>query len=109
VALATLALFYGLYFALFTLFSGATPGMMLRGLHLVTFDGEDPLMRQLVWRRFGYLVSAATMTLGFLWAYWDDDHLCWHDRISRTHLTWNGAGVSEPSQGDGDSSKPRML
>jgi hypothetical protein len=25
--------------------------------------------------------------LGFLWALWDEDHLCWQDRISRTYLT----------------------
>jgi uncharacterized RDD family membrane protein YckC len=95
VLLATLAVFYGQYFALFTLFGGATPGMMLRGLRLATFDGGDPAMRQLAWRTFGYLVSAGTMMLGFLWALWDEDHLCWHDRISHTHLTWDGAAVSE--------------
>jgi len=88
VLLATLALFYALYFALFTMLGGATPGMMLRGLHLATFDGGEPSMRHLAWRSFGYLVSAGALMLGFLWALWDDEHLCWHDRISHTHLTW---------------------
>jgi uncharacterized RDD family membrane protein YckC len=88
VLLATLALFYGQYFALFTFFGGATPGMLWRGLRVATFDGQDPQLRDLAWRSFGYLVSAGTLTLGFLWALWDEDHLCWHDRISHTHLTW---------------------
>jgi hypothetical protein len=24
--------------------------------------------------------------LGFVWAFFDEDTLCWHDRISRTYL-----------------------
>jgi hypothetical protein len=27
------------------------------------------------------------LMFGFLAALWDDDTLCWHDRISQTHLT----------------------
>ena len=95
VLVATLALFYGQYFALFTLFGGATPGMLWRGLRLATFDGGEPHMRHLAWRSFGYLVSAGTLMLGFLWALWDEDHLCWHDRISHTHLTWDADGIPE--------------
>ncbi len=88
VLVATLGLFYAQYFALFTLFGGATPGMMWRGLRLATFDGPEPQLGDKAWRTFGYLVSAGTLTLGFLWALWDEDRLCWHDRISHTHLTW---------------------
>jgi uncharacterized RDD family membrane protein YckC len=84
---ATFALFYAQYFALFTIFGGSTPGMMLRGLRVVSFDGGMPTSRQMVWRSFGYLISAGTCFLGFVWALWDDDQLCWQDRISRTHLT----------------------
>ncbi len=86
---ATLALFYAQYFALFTVFGGSTPGMMLRGLRVVSFDGSMPTSRQMVWRSFGYLISAGTCFLGFVWALWDDDQLCWHDRISQTYLTPN--------------------
>jgi len=86
---ATLALFYAQYFALFTVFGGSTPGMMLRGLRVVSFDGSIPTSRQMVWRSLGYLISAGTCFLGFVWALWDDDQLCWHDRISQTYLTPN--------------------
>ena len=84
---ATLAVFYALYVALFTFFGGTTPGMMLRHLRVVGFDGSEPTPAQLVWRSFGYLVSAGTLMFGFLSALWDDDGLCWHDRISQTYLT----------------------
>jgi uncharacterized RDD family membrane protein YckC len=87
VTVATLGLFYAQYFALFTIFGGCTPGMMLCRLRVMSFDGGMPTSRQMVWRSFGYLISAATCFLGFLWALWDEDRLCWHDRISRTYLT----------------------
>jgi uncharacterized RDD family membrane protein YckC len=87
VTATTLALFYAQYFALFTIFGGCTPGMMLCRLRVLSFDGGMPTSRQMAWRSFGYLVSAGTCFLGFLWALWDEDHLCWQDRISRTYLT----------------------
>jgi len=87
VTVATLVLFYAQYFALFTVFGGCTPGMMLCRLRVLSFDGGMPTSRQMLRRSFGYLVSAGTCFLGFLWALWDEDHLCWHDRLSRTYLT----------------------
>jgi uncharacterized RDD family membrane protein YckC len=87
IAGVTFALFYAQYFALFTVFGGSTPGMMLRRLRVISFQGAVPTSRQMAWRSFGYLISAGTCFLGFFWALWDDDQLCWHDRISQTYLT----------------------
>lgn len=84
---ATFALFYLQYFALFTVLGGTTPGMMLRGLEVASFSGEPPTPRQLLARSAGYVLSAGSFFLGFLWACWDEDRLTWHDRISRTYLT----------------------
>lgn len=86
VCAATLALFYIQYFALFTIFGGTTPGMMLCGLQVMSYDGERATPRQLLARSLGYVLSAGTFFLGFLWAHWDEDRLTWHDRISRTYL-----------------------
>lgn len=80
-------LIYILYFGLFTLFSGATLGMQIRGLSVVEMSGGFPDTRQLVWRSFGYLLSGGTLLLGFIWALWDEDHLTWQDRISHTYIT----------------------
>jgi len=90
VTLGAVAIFYAQYFALFMLFGGATPGMRLRGLRVVTFEGGQPTLTQLLWRSIGYFASGATLMLGFLWAFWDDDHLSWHDRISKTCITPSG-------------------
>lgn len=87
VYLAAFYLFYAQYFFLFTTFAGATPGMQLRGVTIVRLDGSLPDTRQLLWRSFGYLLSGATMMLGFLWSLWDEDHFTWQDRISQTYIT----------------------
>jgi uncharacterized RDD family membrane protein YckC len=84
---ATFAIVYLQYFALFTTFGGTTPGMMMRDLQVVSFSGEPPTPRQMLLRSAGYVLSAGTFFLGFLWAMWDEDELTWHDRLSRTHLS----------------------
>jgi uncharacterized RDD family membrane protein YckC len=85
--LAVASLIYGLYFFTFTTLAGSTPGMQLRGLTVVRMDGCLPDTRQLVSRSFGYLLSAAALTLGFLWSLWDEDRFTWHDRMSQTYVT----------------------
>jgi uncharacterized RDD family membrane protein YckC len=85
--ITTFAIVYLQYFSLFTIFGGTTPGMMLRGLQVVSFSGEPPTPRQMFFRSAGYVLSAGTFFLGFLWAMWDEDALTWHDRISHTYLS----------------------
>jgi uncharacterized RDD family membrane protein YckC len=87
VYLAIAYLFYALYFSLFVILGGSTPGMQLRGLSIVRLDGSLPDTRQLLWRVFGYLLSGATFMIGFVWALWDEDRFTWHDRISQTYIT----------------------
>ena len=84
---ATFFLLTAEYFGLFTSLCGATPGMWLCGLGVVSFDGAPPELRQLLWRSFGYVVSCGAGLLGFLWALWDEHHLTWHDRISQTYIS----------------------
>jgi uncharacterized RDD family membrane protein YckC len=84
---ATFAIVYLQYFALFTIFGGTTPGMMMRNLQVASFSGESPTPRQMLLRSAGYILSAGTFFLGFLWAMWDEDQLTWHDRLSRTYLS----------------------
>jgi uncharacterized RDD family membrane protein YckC len=87
VCMTTFAIVYLQYFSLFTIFGGTTPGMMLRGLQVVSFSGEPPTPRHMFLRSAGYVLSAGTFFLGFLWAMWDEDALTWHDRLSRTYLS----------------------
>jgi uncharacterized RDD family membrane protein YckC len=87
VCMTALAVVYLQYFALFTVFGGTTPGMMFRGLQVMSFSGETPTPRQMLMRSAGYILSAGTCFLGFFWALWDEDQLTWHDRFSRTFLS----------------------
>jgi uncharacterized RDD family membrane protein YckC len=82
----TFAIVYLQYFALFTIFGGTTPGMMFRGLQVTSITGDPPTPRQMLLRSAGYILSAGTLFLGFFWAWWDEDALTWHDRLSRTYL-----------------------
>jgi uncharacterized RDD family membrane protein YckC len=87
VCVFTFAFVYLQYFGLFTIFGGSTPGMMLCGLQVASSTGDMPSPRQYLLRAAGYVLSAGTCFLGFLWVLWDDEGLTWHDRISRTYLT----------------------
>jgi uncharacterized RDD family membrane protein YckC len=88
-------LFYSLYFLVFTVFAGTTPGMQFCGLNIVRLDGHLPDTNHLLWRGFGYLLSGATLMLGFLWAFWDEDTFTWQDRISQTYVT-SSAPLTNP-------------
>jgi uncharacterized RDD family membrane protein YckC len=87
VCVATFSVVYLQYFALFTIFGGTTPGMMMRGLRVLSFSGDTPSPKQMLLRSAGYLLSAGAFFLGYLWAMWDEDELTWHDRLSSTYLS----------------------
>lgn len=82
----TFAFVYLQYFGLFTIFGGSTPGMMVAGLQVASATSDAPTPRQYVLRAVGYLLSAGTFFLGFLWILWDEEGLTWHDRLSETYL-----------------------
>jgi uncharacterized RDD family membrane protein YckC len=86
VCVFTFAFVYLQYFGLFTIFGGSTPGMLVSGLQVASFTGDQPTPRQYALRAVGYMLSAGTCFLGFLWVLWDEEGLTWHDRISRTYL-----------------------
>jgi uncharacterized RDD family membrane protein YckC len=85
-ALLGLLLAYLLYQAIFFILDEATPGMRCSGLFLCTFDGRNPTRAQLRLRLSALLLSVLPVGLGVAWILLDDDHLCWHDRLSKTYL-----------------------
>jgi uncharacterized RDD family membrane protein YckC len=84
--LAALILIGLVYHAFFLMTTMSTPGMMYAGIGLCTFDDEYPTRAQLRGRLKALLVSLFPVGLGMVWAIFDEDHLSWHDRISRTYL-----------------------
>jgi len=79
-------LLWAAYEFLFVVYTGSTPGLRAAGLRLAAFDGsplDRPLRR---WRVLASFLSAISAGLGFVWCILDQDGLCWHDRITRTHV-----------------------
>jgi uncharacterized RDD family membrane protein YckC len=74
------------YFGCFTVVTAATPGLSCVGIRVCNLDGAPPTGRESWWRAFGYLVSAAALLLGFVWALFDGEGLTWHDHMSGTLL-----------------------
>ena len=82
-AFAFVALLYQLIF--FTL-GESTPGMKYARVSLCTFDDQSPTRSQVRRRLAALLLSVVPVGLGVAWAIFDDGHLMWHDRLSRTYL-----------------------
>ncbi len=85
VALAVLAI-GAAYQTLFLALARATPGMRYAGIALSTFDGHNPSRAQRCGRLMALLLSVLPLGLGLVWALFDDSHLTWHDRLSKTYL-----------------------
>jgi uncharacterized RDD family membrane protein YckC len=75
-----------LYIALFNAFEIATPGMRYARIALCSFDGDLPSRRMRFQRLAALGLSVLPMGMGLLWSLFDEEHLSWHDRLSRTYL-----------------------
>jgi uncharacterized RDD family membrane protein YckC len=75
-----------LYQTIFLILDNATPGMRCTGLFLFTFDGQSPTRSRRRTRFGALLLSVLPVGLGVAWMLFDDGHLCWHDRLSKTYL-----------------------
>jgi len=79
-------LLWALYEFLFLVYTGSTPGLRAARLRLAGFDGSPLNRRSRRWRVLASFLSAFSAGLGYLWCVLDQDGLCWHDRITRTHI-----------------------
>jgi uncharacterized RDD family membrane protein YckC len=70
----------------FVVYTGSTPGLRAARLRLAAFDGSPLNRRARRWRVLASFLSAFSAGLGYLWCVLDQDGLCWHDRITRTHV-----------------------
>jgi uncharacterized RDD family membrane protein YckC len=74
------------YSIFFLAASTQTIGMMITDLRVVGRDGKRPLLRQIVCRCFGYLLSLFVLGIGLAWSLFDDENRCLHDRLSGTQV-----------------------
>lgn len=85
-AAGLLGAFWASYQYTLVVYSGTTPGLRALRLRVQRFDG-NPVGRKL--RRARVLcsiLSAASLGMGYAWHFLDEDGLCWHERVTKTHI-----------------------
>lgn len=75
-----------IYVSVFQITWSATPGMRSLGLRIIDLYGDAPSVPRTIARSAGYLVSAATLGLGFVWIGFDRERRGLHDWLSGTHV-----------------------
>jgi len=82
-----LGVFWFAYQYLLLVYCGLTPGLRILRLRLERFDGK-PAGRQLRRARvLCHVLSLAALGMGYAWQFLDEDGLCWHERVTRTHIS----------------------
>jgi uncharacterized RDD family membrane protein YckC len=84
-AAVVLASFAVLYQLLFFRYAGGTPGMRYAKIALCTFGDENPTRKAMCRRVAALALSLCPLGLGCLWAFFDEDRLGWHDRLTRMY------------------------
>lgn len=79
-------LLWMVYQFVFIVYTGSTPGLRAARVTLANLDNSAAPRRMRRWRVLASFLSAFSAGLGYLWCFVDQDSLCWHDRITRTHL-----------------------
>jgi len=79
-------LLWAAYEYLFVVYTGSTPGLRAFRLRLAGFEGAPLNRTTRRWRVLASFLSVCSVGLGYLWCVLDQDQLCWHDRITRTHV-----------------------
>jgi uncharacterized RDD family membrane protein YckC len=83
-------------FVIFPMFSGQSIGKMLTGLRIVQKDGSPATFLQLLLRHtIGYLLTAATLGLGFLFSALNQKGRALQDLIGGTVVIYGKQRVSE--------------
>lgn len=74
------------YLLVFHVTRGCTIGMRIMNMKVIDLYGDPPSPRRSVVRCAAYLVSAATLFLGFLWVGFDREKRGLHDWIAGTYV-----------------------
>jgi uncharacterized RDD family membrane protein YckC len=81
-----LILCWAAYQYLLVVYSGSTPGLRALRLQIRRFDGNPTSRKLRRVRVLCQLLSAISLGLGYAWHFLDEDGLCWHERVTKTHI-----------------------
>jgi uncharacterized RDD family membrane protein YckC len=73
------------YWFFLTRNKGQTPGKALMKLRVIKVDGSPISDSDAVIRYFGYAINSFFL-LGWAWAFFDDNHQGWHDKLAKTFV-----------------------
>jgi len=65
---------------------GQTIGSKLLNIRVVRTDGSDLSISQALIRYVGFVISAAVLLIGLIWAAFDPNKQGWHDKIADTYV-----------------------
>jgi uncharacterized RDD family membrane protein YckC len=77
------------YQYLLMVYSGSTLGLRALRLQVRRFDGNPANRKLRRARLLCSLLSAVSLGLGYAWHFLDEDGLCWHERVTKTHIAMN--------------------
>jgi uncharacterized RDD family membrane protein YckC len=74
------------YWLGFWVWRGQTPGKMAVGIKIIRTDSSPVKWQCALYRFLGYIVSAATLFIGFIWVAFDGRKQGIHDKIADTYV-----------------------
>ena len=74
------------YWLGFWMWRGQTPGKMAAGVKIIRTDSSPVKWHCVLWRILGYIVSLATLFIGFIWVAFDGRKQGIHDKIADTYV-----------------------
>lgn len=81
------AILWAMYNYLLLVHGGRTVGMILGKLRLVTYEMRPVGRNVRKFRVCAMQLSCLALGMGLVWAFIDEDQICWHDRITHTYLS----------------------
>ncbi len=72
-------------------YRGATPGYYALGIRIISINGEEVTIKQIVIRTISSFFSAIPFVLGYIWIAVDANRQAWHDKIAGTYVIRTGA------------------
>jgi len=74
------------YMIWFKGFKGATPGYNVFGIRIISINGTQVSIKQIIVRVISSFFSAIPLGLGYIWIAVDANRQAWHDKIAGTYV-----------------------
>ena len=74
------------YMIWFKGFKGVTPGYNIFGIRIISINGMQVSIKQIIVRVISSFFSAIPLGLGYIWIAVDENRQAWHDKIAGTYV-----------------------